>query len=276
MGYDVFQFGALNLDGKIQPVPQCPLNGNDIPQYNGKATISLGASAPGEDITWIKPSSSNLLVADRVLLTTVSWEDLDKNDFVAGKPVLLDGQRFRCRLLWVGQEEDAPNEWDRILDATNEDNALWHWGSAHFWGADMVARNASYRAFRGWLSAREWDNNYATYRCDILGFRPVLEPLPSNNPTPNINLDGVDFQLTSLPGSNAICLVLQPMQENAFKDIPTESRIRMYTLVENGRPIHFGTEVEDVSKLTLTDCYFGDEYLVPWVISNGVAVADRL
>lgn len=33
--------------------------------------------------------------------------------------------------------------------------------------------------------------------------------------------------------------------------------------------------VKDPSKLTLTDRYFGDEYLVPWVISNRVAVAKQ-
>ena len=49
----------------------------------------------------------------------------------------------------------------------------------------------------------------------------------------------------------------------------------MYTLVENGRPIHMDEPVRDLSKLTLTDRYFGDEYLLPWVISNGVAVAAR-
>ena len=49
----------------------------------------------------------------------------------------------------------------------------------------------------------------------------------------------------------------------------------MYTLMEGGHPIHFEAAIKDVSKLTLTDRYFGDEYLVPWVIYNGVAVAAK-
>lgn len=49
----------------------------------------------------------------------------------------------------------------------------------------------------------------------------------------------------------------------------------MYTLMEGGHPIHFEAAIKDANKLTLTDRYFGNEYLVPWVISNGVAVAAK-
>lgn len=112
MGYDIFQFGALNLDGKIQPVPQHPTEAGDIPQYDGKATISFETLISGEGITWVKPNDSNLLIADRVLLAKVSWEDLDKSGFVSGKTVFLDGQHFRCRLLQVGKNWNAPNEWN--------------------------------------------------------------------------------------------------------------------------------------------------------------------
>lgn len=49
----------------------------------------------------------------------------------------------------------------------------------------------------------------------------------------------------------------------------------MYAFTENGRPIHMDEQVKDPAKLTLTDHYYGDEFLVPWTISNGVAVADQ-
>ena len=49
----------------------------------------------------------------------------------------------------------------------------------------------------------------------------------------------------------------------------------MYTVLEGGEPIHFGATVKDASKLTLTDRYFGDEYLVSWVMSNGVAISNQ-
>ena len=47
----------------------------------------------------------------------------------------------------------------------------------------------------------------------------------------------------------------------------------MYTVTENGLPIHMDESVKDPSRLTLTDHYYGDEFLIPWTISNGVAVA---
>ena len=131
MDYSIFKFGALYLDDKIQPVPQQPEIDGDIPQYDGKASISLGTLA-SEGINWIKPIDSNLLVADRVLLTKVSWEDLDKDGLVAGKTVLLNGQHFRCRLLQVGDEEGVPNEWDKVLYKTVGDNSLWHWENIFF------------------------------------------------------------------------------------------------------------------------------------------------
>lgn len=280
MGYDIFRFGALCLDRKIQPVPLCPKDGGDIPQYDGKAAISLETSVPGKNITWIKPYGSNILVADHVLLVNVSWEDLDKNGFVVGKTVLLDRQRFRCRLLRVGENEDVPNEWDKILDVTSENNAFWHWKDVYFWGVDVAdddvaVDDVSYRAVRGWSSARFWDYCHATSKDVGVGFRPAIEPLSSDTPIPNINLDGADFQLSSLPGGEAFCPILQPTQGNVFKDIPAGGKVRMYTFMENGCPIHMDEPVKDPAKLTLTDRYFGDEYLISWVISNGVAVASK-
>lgn len=275
MGYSIFEFGAIYLDNKIQPIPQHPIESGDIPKYDGKATISLETLALEDSITWIKPNERNIFVADRVLLANVSWDDLDENGFIAGKSVLIDGQLFRCRLLQVGEDWNVPNEWDVILDETYEDDILWHWDQIFFWGVDASVYSMSSCAVRGYHSARHWDDGTATTPYSSVGFRPALEPLPSVTITPNINLDGIDFQLTRIPGGEGFCPILQPAQGDVFKDITVWGRARMYTLVENGRPIHMDEPVRDLSKLTLTDRYFGDEYLLPWVISNGVAVAAR-
>lgn len=275
MGYSIFKFGAIYLDDKIQPIPQWPERVEDIPQYDGQAAISIGLAGKEESITWVKPDGLNLLIADRVLLVDVSWEDLDKNGLVRAKPILIDGQYFRCRLLQVGKREDTPNEWDKVMHETGEENSLWHLKGTYFWGADMSFYSASRCAVRGYFSARTWNSFTATYRDANVGFRPVLEPLLSDNPIPNINLDGINFQLSSLPGGEGFCPILQSAQGNVFKDVPAGGKVRMYTFVEGGKPIHFGATVEDANKLTLTDRYFGDEYLVPWVISNGIAVASQ-
>ncbi len=274
MCYSSFEFGVLYLGNKIQYTPQIPTSIGDVPQYDGQATISIGAAKNKKNITWVKPDGQNILISDRVLLVTVSWDDLERNGMVSGKLIVIDGQFFNCRLLQVGKSDGVPNEWDKILDETGEDDTLWHWNNACFWGQEKPTDVASRRAVRGYFSARYWNSNTATNRYVSVGFRPALEPLPSDTPTPNIKLDGIDFQLTSLPGGN-FCPILQPVNKDVFSDIMVGSEVRMYTFLNNGHPIPFGEPVKDASKLTLTDRYFGDEYLIPWTISNGIAVASH-
>lgn len=274
MNYDVFRFGALYLDHKVQHIPEKPIERGDIPQYKGKLSISFGAAVLGKTITWIKPRNLNLLIADRTLLANVGWEDLNKNGFTTGKTVLIDGQHFRCRLLRVGEDRNIPNEWDKVLDETSESNTLWNWEKMFFWGAD-VSTYGSAHSVRGYVSARNWAQSNAWSKDSFIGFRPVLEPLGTAKNTPNCKLDGEDFQSTSLSGSDTFCPILQPIQKSVFKDIPAGSKVRMYAFTENGRPIHMNEQVKDPAKLTLTDRYYGDEFLVPWTISNGVAVADQ-
>ena len=275
MGHSIFMFGALYLDNKIHHIPQQPMRNGDIPQYDGQAAISIGLEEKGESITWVKPNGQNLLIADRVLLVTVSWDDLERNGMVSGKLIVIDGQFFNCRLLQVSKSDGVPNEWDKILDETGEDDTLWHWNNACFWGQEKPTDVASRRAVRGYFSARFWNYGNASNQYVDVGFRPALEPLPSDTPTPNIKLDDIDFQLTSLSGGN-FCPILQPVNKDVFSDIMVGSEVRMYTFLNNGHPIHFGEPVKDASKLTLTDRYFGDEYLIPWTISNGIAVASHL
>lgn len=178
MDYSVFKFGVLYLDTKAQPVPRRPmLVGGDVPPYDG-STISVGPLKNGEKITWIKPNGLNILIADRVLLANVSWEDLNQNGFIAGRPVLIDRQYFRCRLLQVGEKVNVPNEWDATLDETGENNALWHWNTMYFWGADVPANGTPTRVVRGRCSARHFDYISAAGQYSNLGFRPILD-IPS-------------------------------------------------------------------------------------------------
>ena len=274
MCYSSFEFGVLYLGNKIQYTPQIPTSIGDVPQYDGQATISIGAAKNKKNITWVKPDGQNILISDRVLLVTVSWDDLERNGMVSGKLIVIDGQFFNCRLLQVGKSDGVPNEWDKILDETGEDDTLWHWNNAYFWGQEKPTDVSPTRAVRGYYSARRWGGSDAANRNVGVGFRPALEPLPSDTPIPNIKLDGIDFQLTSLPGGN-FCPILQPVNKDVFSDIMVGSEVRMYTFLNNGHPIPFGEPVKDASKLTLTDRYFGDEYLVPWTISNGVAVVNK-
>lgn len=279
MNHNIFRFGILWLNDKIQPIPQRPERGGDIPQYDGQASISIASANQGESITWVKPSGLNLLVADRILLLNVSWQDLDNNGFVAGKRILIGGQYFRCRLLQTGENEGVDNEWDEILNITGTENGLWHWQEMYFWGKDVICWDPqkSLRMVRGYLTARACYDFEADYQdAEVIGFRPVLEPLGSNSPVIlGTQLDGLSFRMSNLPGGKGFWPVLQPVQKEAFSNIQNGRQVKMYSFMENGRPVHIDEKVKDPTKLTLTDCYYGDEYLIPWTISNGVAVVNQ-
>lgn len=278
MSYDAFKFGALALDLNIHCVPEYDIRvGIFPPHYDGHAGISIFATwESSEKITWIKPNGLNLLVADRVLLSSLSWNTLEKQGFVEGRQIFIDGHYFRCRLLQVGDGPGTPNEWDEILDITGIENPLWHWNQMYFWGTSMTKENTLGHALRGYYDARTWGSFGASARDVAIGFRPVLEPLGPNSIALKRKLDGIDFLLSSLPGGDGFCPVLKPVKENVFTDIPNGSQIKMYSFLEGSRPVTIDERIEDPTKLTLTDRYFGDEYLIPWVVSNGIAVASRI
>ena len=129
----------------------------------------------------------SLFVADYVVTHTVSWDDLNTKSLIFGKDYVAGGVGYTLRAPSVGSsytgsgnsERGTPqsNEWDTIL---NKDSGyIQNWNKMYLWGQDIVSGNASYRAVRGYYSARYWNNNLATDSYPIVGFRPVLE-LPTD------------------------------------------------------------------------------------------------
>ena len=58
-----------------------------------------------------------------------------------------------------------------------DDEYIQNWNEMFSWGQDTFSGNASYRARRGYRSARYWDYLTATDQYVDVGFRPVLEVL---------------------------------------------------------------------------------------------------
>ena len=163
------KLGSLYLDGEsIAPEAK----------YQPGQIVSFGGAAPDMAISWVPVNG--ILIADRCLLTHISWDDLDAQGLVFGKEAKVQGFKFRARLLRVGSKGGGPNEWDTALDAVGEDNGLWHWGERYFWGQEFVRGSASGRACRGCRSARRWDWSNPSYQGVNLGFRPALEPLSND------------------------------------------------------------------------------------------------
>lgn len=183
------KMGALFLDDVAQTNPQEPTYDGDIPRYDGTSTITIAdvpENCPDTDtiITWnIIPNmkkwsrTGTLLIADRVLLSYVSWDDLAAAGFVDGVEVVLKGRKYSCHMLPVGEKFNSQNAWDDALDRTRDDNEIWHWEFMRFWGRDKMN---GLRTLRGHYSARHYDWNASSYRNANYGFRPALEPLESD------------------------------------------------------------------------------------------------
>lgn len=188
----------------------------DIPQMSGSmANYTFGdtPSADANKLQWvkIKDGDKTLLICDRVILVSVSWDDLNGQGYVTGKTITIDGTKYKCRLLtggsnrrnndWYAGGTPTNNEWDRFItreevitglpapvssdldtnlnttDHNSTHNQLWHWVGVYSWCQETWAENASRRADRGFNSARYWDNTSAGSRFVFVGFRPVLEVL---------------------------------------------------------------------------------------------------
>lgn len=189
--------------------------GNIPSMSRGISNYSFG-NTPSDDakkLQWvkIKDGDKTLLICDRVILVNVTWNDLNSVGWIFGKEVTIDGAKYKCRSLTGGSNyrggdayaggTPTNNEWDRFVtreevitglpapvssdldngltstDLSSAHNQLWNWMGVYTWCQETYSSNTSYRAVRGYDSARIWNNNTATNSSPYVGFRPVLEIL---------------------------------------------------------------------------------------------------
>ena len=188
---------------------------------------------PSKEIGWV--AVNGLLIADQCLLTNVSWDDLDVQGLVFGKEVTVQGLRFKIRLLKVGSKEDVPNEWDAALDAVGEDDTLWHWDHKFFWGQEPVSGSVSRRAIRGYISARNCNWSSSSYRSATFGFRPALEPLPTDPSAIRHSQEALVIGRAgavagSLIDATAYDLVIQPNADGLIGEVSFAAKMQDGTL----------------------------------------------
>ena len=172
---EIIRLGSLLLDGN---------HAHHWSRYRGRK-ISFGDTTPRGAIPFVK--YQKLLGAGEVICPGVPWSALDKQGFITGRPVCIDGITYLCRSLKVGMKEGESNEWDSILDDLGEDDNLWKWNLKFFWGREGPMDFPSFRTVRGYYSARSRDTYSTNGRSTNVGFRPVLEPLP---PMPPLSVGG--------------------------------------------------------------------------------------
>ena len=221
---NIIKLGSLFLDGR--PVETGM-------QYVPSQTIEVGEVTPSKEVGWV--AVNGLLIADQCLLTNVSWDDLDVQGLVFGKEVTVQGLRFKIRLLKVGSKEDVPNEWDAALDAVGEDDTLWHWDHKFFWGQEPVSGSVSHRAIRGYTSARHWGWSDSSSRHALLGFRPALEPLPTDPSAIRHSQEALVIGRAgavagSLIDATAYDLVIQPNADGLIGEVSFAAKMQDGTL----------------------------------------------
>ena len=171
-------------------------------------------AAEANQLQWhkIQDGDKTLLICDRVILVNCSWNDLNSQGYITGKEVTIDGAKYKCRVLTGGTGPRSSNdyysggtptnnEWDRFItreevitglpapvssdldstqnatDLNSTHNQFWNWYYVYSWCQETYSGNSSYRAIRGYTSARYWGYDNATDQDAFLGFRPVLEVL---------------------------------------------------------------------------------------------------
>ena len=201
-----FDLSAMNIPGKVNgDLPDSTLH--YVPfTYAGtiEAYKLTSEMATTEDYAEQNKYPHSLFVADYVVTNDVSWNTLNTADLIFGKNYASGGVDYTLRAPSVGSistgsgdsQRGAPqsNEWDTMLNKNS--GYIQNWNEMYSRGQDTFSGGASFRADRGYFSARYWRLNSATSSYPYRGFRPVLEVL---NPD-TLGSDGLKVVTLDLGG----------------------------------------------------------------------------
>ena len=143
------------------------------------------ATATTEEYAQQNKYPHSLFVADYVVTHTISWGGLNDEGLIFGKNYASGGVDYTLRAPSVGSistgsgdsQRGVPqsNEWDTMLNKNS--GYIQNWNKMYSWGQDTSSAAESFRAYRGYNSARFWYYTSSSFRNVYLGFRPVLEVL---------------------------------------------------------------------------------------------------
>ena len=143
------------------------------------------AMATTEEYAQQNKYAHSLFVADYVVTNDVSWNTLNTADLIFGKDYASGGVGYTLRAPSVGSSSTGSgdsqrgtpqsNEWDTMLNKNS--GYIQNWNKMYSWGQDTSSAAESFRAYRGYNSARFWYYTSSSFRNVYLGFRPVLEVL---------------------------------------------------------------------------------------------------
>ena len=201
-----FDLSAMNIPGTVNgDLPDSTLH--YIPfTYAGTvdAYKLTTAMATTEEYAQQNKYPHSLFVADYAVTHTVSWNGLNDEGLIFGKNYASGGVDYTLRAPSVGSistgsgdsQRGVPqsNEWDTMLNKNS--GYIKNWNGIYSWGQDTTRYNSSFRAVRGFISARLWGIDNAASSDPNVVFRPVLEIL---NPD-TLGSDGLKVVTLDLGG----------------------------------------------------------------------------
>ena len=162
------------------------------------------AMATTEEYAQQNKYAHSLFIADYNVTHTVSWDDLNTKSLIFGKNYASGGVDYTLRAPSVGSNSTGSgdsqrgvpqsNEWDTMLNKNS--GYIKNWNGIYSWGQDTTRYNSSFRAVRGFISARLWGIDNAASSDPNVVFRPVLEIL---NPD-TLGSDGLKVVTLDLGG----------------------------------------------------------------------------
>ena len=222
-----FDLSAMNIPGTVNSnLPDSTLHYVPFTYVGTVNAYKLTSeTATTEEYAQKNKYPHSLFIADYAVTHTVSWDDLNTAGLIFGKNYASGGVDYTLRTPSVGSgntgsgdsERGTPqsNEWDAVLDKNS--GYIKNWNGIYSWGQDTTRYSSSYRAFRGYNSARYWFDNLATRSFLDVGFRPVLEIL---NPD-TLSSDGLKVVTLDLGGgtlggsSDAIQIIVKSSESFA-------------------------------------------------------------
>ena len=153
------------------------------------------ATATTEEYAQQNKYPHSLFVADYAVTHTISWGGLNDEGLIFGKNYASGGVDYTLRAPSVGSNSTGSgdsqrgvpqsNEWDTMLNKNS--GYIQNWNKMYSWGQDTSSAAESFRAYRGYNSARFWYYTSSSFRNVYLGFRPVLE-LPTDLAADNLKV----------------------------------------------------------------------------------------
>ena len=169
------------------------------------------ATATTEEYAQQNKYPHSLFVADYAVTHTISWGGLNDEGLIFGKNYAGGGVDYTLRAPSVGSnatgsgdsQRGVPqsNEWDTMLNKNS--GYIKNWNGIYSWGQDTTRYNSSFRAVRGFISARLWGIDNAASSDPNVVFRPVLEILnPDTLGSDGLKVVTLDLNGGTLGGSS--------------------------------------------------------------------------